>query len=156
MVTPDRLTQLTPRERDCLRLVGQARSSKEIAIELGLSPFTVDEYVRSATTKLGARNRHEAAYRLKAEEAASSAPPKLGDEPPPLAGTPLPPAAMGSAGHEAGSTRRFPFLRQGRRYNDLGWRERLVWIVVGAVAIIVLFSQLANGMQVIESMFRGR
>lgn len=156
MVTPDRLTQLTPRERDCLRLVGQARSSKEIAIELGLSPFTVDEYVRSATTKLGARNRRDAARQVKAGEAVSPPPEKLGDEPPPLAEPAPQPAAMAPAGQEGEPKRRLPFLRQGRRYNDLGWRERLLWIVAGAVAIIVLFSQLANGMQVIESMFRGR
>jgi DNA-binding CsgD family transcriptional regulator len=150
------MTQLTPRERDCLRLVGQARSSKEIAIELGLSPFTVDEYVRSAVAKLGARNRREAARLIKAETDAASSPEKLGDEPACLAEPDLSPAAMEPAGRKGGPKWRLPFLRQGRRYNDLGWRDRLLWIVVGAVAIIVLFSQLANGMQVIESMFRGR
>lgn len=155
MVTSDRLTLLSPRERDCLRLVGQARSSKEIAIELGLSPFTVDEYVRSAVAKLGARNRREAARLIKVDTVTIS-PEKLGDEPPPLAEPPPSPAAMGPAGRERGPMRRLPFLRQGRRYNDLGWRDRLLWIIVGAVAIIFLFSQLANGMQVIESMFRGR
>lgn len=155
MVTSDRLTLLSPRERDCLRLVGQARSSKEIAIELGLSPFTVDEYVRSAVAKLGARNRREAARLIKVSTVATS-PEKLGDEPARLAEPDLSPAAMEPAGRKGGPTWRLPFLRQGRRYNDLGWRDRLLWIVVGAVAIIVLFSQLANGMQVIESMFRGR
>jgi DNA-binding CsgD family transcriptional regulator len=147
---------LSPRERDCLRLVGQARSSKEIAIELGLSPFTVDEYVRSAVTKLGARNRREAARLIEAATPAAPSPEKLGDEPTRLAEPGLSPAAMTPAGREGGPKWRLPFLRQGRRYNDLGWRDRLLWIVVGAVAIIVLFSQLANGMQVIESMFRGR
>lgn len=155
-MTSDRLTLLSPRERDCLRLVGQARSSKEIAIELGLSPFTVDEYVRSAVAKLGARNRREAARLIKAETDAMFSPEKLGDEPARLAEPDPSPAAMEPAGRKGGPTRRLPFLRQGRRYNDLGWRDRLLWIVVGAVAIIFLFSQLANGMQVIESMFRGR
>lgn len=150
------MTQLTPRERDCLRLVGRALSSKEIAIELGLSPFTVDEYVRSAVTKIGARNRREAARLLDLDEGSTSPPEKLGDEPPPLAEPGHPPAAMDLPGEQRSSRWRIPFLRQGRRYNDLGWRERLLWIVAGAVAIIVLFSQLASGMQVLESMFRGR
>lgn len=149
-----RTNPLTPRERDCLRLVGQARSSKEIAIELGLSPFTVDEYVRSAVAKTGARNRREAARLLGEEESLS--PERLGDEPRALVEGASPPAPSSPAGSEGVPGRRIPFLRQGRRYNDLGWRERLFWIVAGALAIVVLFSQLANGMQVIESMFRGQ
>lgn len=156
MMGSDRIAQLTPRERDCLRLVGRALSSKEIAIELGLSPFTVDEYIRSAVAKIGARNRREAARLLDLEERSKSPPEKLGDEPPRLAEPGHPPAAMDPAGEERSPRWRIPFLRQGRRYNDLGWRERLLWIVAGAVAIIVLFSQLASGMQVLESMFRGR
>lgn len=150
------MNQLSPRERDCLRLVGQARSSKEIAIELGLSPFTVDEYIKSAVAKIGAQNRREAARLLAEQSGQPPIPQKSGDEPPALAEVDPSHAAMVPDGSRKTPRWRIPILRQGRRYNELGWRERLFWIFVGALAIIVFFSQLANGMHVIQSMFRGR
>lgn len=153
----DRIAQLSPRERDCLQLVGQGRSSKEIALDLGLSPFTVDEYVKSAVATLGAKNRREAARLLIAETSETpTIPQKLGDEPEPIADSAdSAPPSFPNRG-EALSRFRVPFLRQGRQFNDLSSLQRLVWILVGAVAIIVLFAQLSHGMQVIQSMFKGR
>lgn len=52
----------------CLRLVGQGMTSKEIAIQTGLSPRTVDQYVNRAATSLGASNRREAARKLETLE----------------------------------------------------------------------------------------
>ena len=52
---------LTDRERVCLRLAGQGRTSPEIAAELGLSVGTVRNYLSEAIGKLGAGNRVEAA-----------------------------------------------------------------------------------------------
>lgn len=154
---PERIEQLTPRERDCLRLVGRGRSSKEIALELGLSPFTVDEYVRSAVAKLGVRNRREAARALREEnESPGTLPEKLGDEPEAIADQADFPPTLAPVRSEGEGRWRLPFLRQGRRYNDLSSLQRILWIVVGAVAIIVLFSQLSQGMSVLQSMFRGR
>lgn len=51
---------LTPREVDCLRVVAQGYSNKEIAASLGLSEFTVKGYVQSAISKLSARDRTHA------------------------------------------------------------------------------------------------
>lgn len=51
---------LTRRERDCLAEVARGRSSKQIARQLDLSAYTVDEYVASAMRKLGAASRTEA------------------------------------------------------------------------------------------------
>lgn len=152
---PKRTDQLTRRERDCLGLVGLGRSSKEIALELGISPFTVDEYIRSAIAKLGVQNRREAARAL-AEEGAAATPEKIGDEAEGIAaGDESAPGAASVRGTGA-SPWRLPFLRHGRRYNDLTTRQRLVWIFVGAIAIIVLFAQLSQGMAVLQAMFRGR
>lgn len=152
----DRLEQLTPRERECLRLVSQGRSSKEIAIELDLSPFTVDEYVKSAVGKLGASNRREAARMLAPEESGTPTPPqKLGDEPPDIAPPAAPAPEMHPVRSEDAPRWRFP-LRQGRQFNDLGQFQRLTLILLGAVLIIVLFSQLANGLAVIQAVFKGR
>jgi len=44
---------LTQRERDCLRLVDQHLSSKQIARELGMSKTSVDTYCDRARRKLG-------------------------------------------------------------------------------------------------------
>lgn len=52
---------LTERERVCLRLAGQGRTSPEIARELGLSVGTVRNYLSEAIGKLGAGNRAQAA-----------------------------------------------------------------------------------------------
>lgn len=55
------LQSLTDGQKDCLRLVNEHRTSKEIARILHISPFTVDQRLDAAKAKLGARNRKEAA-----------------------------------------------------------------------------------------------
>ena len=52
---------LTDRERQVLRLAADGRSSIEIADELRLSEGTVRNYLSEAISKVGARNRVEAA-----------------------------------------------------------------------------------------------
>ncbi len=56
-----RVAKLTPGQLDCLRLVDQHLSSKEIAVELGISPHTVDQRVRQALHTLGVSRRAQAA-----------------------------------------------------------------------------------------------
>lgn len=55
------LTRLTPRERQCLALMGKLYSAKEQADLLRLSNRTVEGYISSATRKLGANTSREAA-----------------------------------------------------------------------------------------------
>src|SRR5437763_10237849 len=52
---------LTQRERECLRLVDQHLSSKQIARELGMSKTSVDTYCDRARRKLGVEDRYAAA-----------------------------------------------------------------------------------------------
>jgi len=52
---------LTDRERQVLRLAGEGRSGPDIAATLGLSDGTVRNYLSEAISKLGARNRVDAA-----------------------------------------------------------------------------------------------
>jgi len=52
---------LTERERAVLALAGDGRPSAEVAEELHLAEGTVRNYLSTAMTKLGARNRGEAA-----------------------------------------------------------------------------------------------
>jgi len=44
----DRVAKLSEGQLDCLRLVDQHLSSKEIAVELGISPHTVDQRIRQS------------------------------------------------------------------------------------------------------------
>ncbi|HMJ93089.1 MAG TPA: helix-turn-helix transcriptional regulator [Allosphingosinicella sp.] len=59
---------MTEGQRDCLRMVLQHKSSKEIARDLGISPHTVDQRLKQAMRHLGASSRVEAAKRLAALE----------------------------------------------------------------------------------------
>jgi DNA-binding CsgD family transcriptional regulator len=57
----ERVMRLTEGQLDCLRLVDQHLSSKEIAVELGISPHTVDQRVRQSLAILGVERRAQAA-----------------------------------------------------------------------------------------------
>lgn len=51
-----RRTTLSARERDCVRLVADGCTIKEVARSLSLSPFTVRDYLGNAMKRLDARN----------------------------------------------------------------------------------------------------
>jgi DNA-binding CsgD family transcriptional regulator len=57
----DRVARLSEGQLDCLRLVAQHLSSKEIAVELGISPHTVDQRIRQSLHTLGVSRRTQAA-----------------------------------------------------------------------------------------------
>ena len=56
-----RVARLSQGQLDCLRLVDQHLSSKEIAAELNISPHTVDQRIRQALQILGVPRRAQAA-----------------------------------------------------------------------------------------------
>src|SRR5688572_3041512 len=56
-----RVARLSAGQLDCLRLVDQHLSSKEIAAELKISPHTVDQRIRGALHILGVDRRTQAA-----------------------------------------------------------------------------------------------
>ncbi|MEA3016379.1 MAG: hypothetical protein QOI38_1101 [Sphingomonadales bacterium] len=68
---------LSEGQKACLRLVAKGMSSKEIAKALGLTPQTVDTYVKVSMARIGASNRRDAARMLVAAEASlkSGSPP---------------------------------------------------------------------------------
>jgi DNA-binding CsgD family transcriptional regulator len=78
--TPPSLERLTPRERECLRLVAQHLSSKEIARRLGLSQHTVDGHLHEARRKLGVPTRRDAVRILLESEGGESPPPNWGGQ----------------------------------------------------------------------------
>lgn len=81
------VTQLSDSQKNCLRLVGQGMSSKEIAIRTGLTPQTVDTYLKLAMRYLGAANRRDAARMLVSwEQSQISGSPPQGVAPSPADG----------------------------------------------------------------------
>ena len=69
-----RLSRLTEKQRECLRLVYAHQSSKEIAPRLGVEPGTVDQYVKAAMRTLGVSDRRHAAVMLAEHEAKDGQP----------------------------------------------------------------------------------
>jgi len=56
----ERVARLSQGQLDCLLLVDQHLNSKEIAVELGISPHTVDQRIRHALQILGVERRTQA------------------------------------------------------------------------------------------------
>ncbi|OJF79026.1 helix-turn-helix transcriptional regulator [Nocardia seriolae] len=65
VAAPDDAVTLAPRELDVLAHVALGCKNIEAAQRLSVRPETVKSYLRSAMTKLGAHNRHEAVVRAR-------------------------------------------------------------------------------------------
>lgn len=59
---------LSPRERDVVRLVLSGQSTAEIAAALFVSPFTVQDHLKAVFLKIGVRSRRELVTRLLGEQ----------------------------------------------------------------------------------------
>jgi DNA-binding CsgD family transcriptional regulator len=148
----NRTDALSPRERECLRLVTRNFSSKEIGRELGISNHTVDDHIKHAISVLGVASRFDAA-RLLAD--AEGPPQALGTQPQAVAELVIPGPAISPDRSDAGFFRNLPFLRNGRRTNDLSSTQRLLWIAISAVVFIIAFAQLASGLKALLSVKDG-
>ena len=108
------LALLTEGQRDCLRLVYQHMTSKDIARVLNVSPHTVDMRLRTAMKTLGVASRIEAARLLWVEENGADAPSAgyqtLIYQPPEL--VPEPDQAIVAAPASDGDSETDPSLRQ--------------------------------------------
>jgi DNA-binding CsgD family transcriptional regulator len=62
--------ELSEKQKACLRLVGQGLTSKEIAQQLGISPMTVDTYLKTAMARMGVSTRKQAARAFEASQIA--------------------------------------------------------------------------------------
>jgi DNA-binding CsgD family transcriptional regulator len=138
------VARLSPRQRDCLRLVWERQAtSKEIAVELGISKSTVDGYIREAVEELGARDRRDAAalafatapragsggYSPRVTEPASA-------EPPAVPSTEAMPAPR-------------PWRTRSRPLNTLSFVQTLGWvsiIAIGLLAALALVMAIGNGL----------
>jgi DNA-binding NarL/FixJ family response regulator len=60
MRAPHPPMSLTPRQRQVLSLIAEGKTTREIAHELGLSPYTVKNYMERIYERLGAMDRVQA------------------------------------------------------------------------------------------------
>ena len=58
----------TPREREVTALAAQGRTTKQMAAALGISPFTVQDHLKSVFAKTGAQTRGELVATIYAEQ----------------------------------------------------------------------------------------
>jgi DNA-binding CsgD family transcriptional regulator len=147
-----RVARLTPGQLDCLRLVDQHLSSKEIATELGISPHTVDQRIRQALHILGVERRTQAARIVAQYSGPYERPirPPLPGEPRSLNGHP---EVSGSGQIWHARTAEFfteqrpvsfrpslqpPFATRTNPRNEMNIGQRLFWIV--AISIGAAFS----------------
>lgn len=75
----DRVDRLTGRQKDCLQLVGEGYTSKQIGRMLGISSATVDNHIRATLEVLQVTSRAEAARMLVASQRLTSQPAHLAD-----------------------------------------------------------------------------
>ena len=148
-----RVGRLSVGQLDCLHLVNQHLSSKEIATELAISPHTVDQRIRQALQILGVERRSQAA-RLVAQygdpsqrlihqsphiEAASRA-----GHPDDAVSFQIRHAGRAGGTDEAGflteqrpvtfrSSLQLPFATRSNPRNEMSVGQRLFWIVVIAI-----------------------
>ena len=156
----ERVARLTNGQLDCLRLVDQLLSSKEIATELHISPHTVDQRIRQALQILGVERRAQAARIVASAGAYGESYQRLIHQSPyiePGTNSAHPDAAVGNqirhadrAG-EAGragfkteqrpaswSSLQPPFATRSNPRNEMSVGQRLFWIA--AIAIGAAFS----------------
>jgi DNA-binding CsgD family transcriptional regulator len=134
---------LSDGQKACLRLVAQGMSSKEIAKALGLTPQTVDTYVKTSMARLGVTSRREAARILAASELSR----KLGSPSPGLA-DPGPEPQMAATG----TTGWLSWVRPppvGGGFHDLSWSQKTYQALLVAVisaSIVVALALLIAGL----------
>lgn len=146
------IEQLTPREKECLRLLLTPMRAKEVARVTGLSVNTVNEHLKSARRKLGTSDSWSAAQLLRALEdpTNSSDTNKSGSPPAAVPDQKHPTDTSASEPVVVGSSL-LPFATKGRPWNDLSFGWRLAWpfllfgiIAIGAGAIMAIASELSQ------------
>jgi DNA-binding CsgD family transcriptional regulator len=154
----DSIERLNQGQLDCLLLVDQHLSSKEIAVELGISPHTVDQRIRQALHILGVERRTQAARIVAAQRKPYQ---RLIHQPPHIEGNDGEPQSDGAVGFQirhadragkvgllgfkteqssgkSGPSLPLPFATRSQPRNEMSVGFRLLWIVL--IAIGALFS----------------
>ena len=135
---------LSEGQKNCLRLVARGLSSKEIAKDTGLTPQTVDTYVKAVLARTGAPNRREAARQLVARELSQES----GSPSATIAfsGGPADDSAQTGTGGRWG---RFRLPPVGGGLHDLNWAQKsyqALLVAVAAAAVVVALALAIAGL----------
>jgi DNA-binding CsgD family transcriptional regulator len=171
----DRVARLTPGQLDCLRLVDSHLSSKEIAVELGISPHTVDQRIRLALQTLGVERRSQAA-RLVAQHCGTYQ--RLIHQPPHIESAPDSGESESAVSKQirhadrAGETRtgagsiteqelgsfwsslQLPFATRRHPRNEMSVGLRLLWIVTIAIGVAFSAGMYLAGLESLVRLLR--
>jgi DNA-binding CsgD family transcriptional regulator len=154
----ERVARLSQGQLDCLLLVDQHLNSKEIAVELGISPHTVDQRIRQALQILGVERRTQATrivaryrdpYQRLIHQSPHIEPNARGAEPEAAVSHQIRHADRAGEAGEAGflteqrpasfrSSLQPPFATRSNPRNEMSVGQRLFWIA--AIAIGSAFS----------------
>lgn len=163
------LNKLSRAQLQCLVLVVEGLTSKEIAVALGVSNHTVDERLKRSLKVLGVASRREAG-RIVAASGNWAAyqrlvyqSPDLSDDPWPPLPQPMPSGFHSGVGSEdLNRSEHFwkfivdylPFPTQGRETNQLSYTARIVMIVILAIFIALAFGSLVSAVEAISMLFQ--
>jgi DNA-binding CsgD family transcriptional regulator len=131
------IQRLTRGQIDCLVLVHQHLTSKEIAPILGISPHTVDQRIRASLRTLGCDSRAKAAQMVSSQAPSApafkwhSADADLGD-------TMMRPLGQSATPVHSKRPIRLPIATKSYPVNDMSVPVRLLWIVL--IASVAAFS----------------
>ena len=146
-----RVAKLSEGQLDCLRLVAQHLSSKEIAVELGISPHTVDQRVRQALI-------HQPPY---IETAAAAADPG-GAVSNQIRHADRAGEAWGSTGLNteqkhglAWSSLQLPFATRSHPRNEMSVGLRLLWILMIAAGAAFSAGMYLAGLESLSRLLQG-
>jgi DNA-binding CsgD family transcriptional regulator len=138
----ERQERLTERQKDCLSLVAQGYTSKEIGRLLGLSPSTIDNHILAAMQLLDAPSRGAAARKFSSAEVRQ----KIPSQSPSLAiPNETPRTTVSNSIVKSGSFAKFSFALPplGGRPNDLDWADKTLRIFQVAVVGLGGFLSMA-------------
>lgn len=131
------LFALTPMERRCFELRAQHLSAKEIARELDLSVYTVQDHLKRATAKVGGGGSVIAAQKFMRSETEFVVPPKVGDTPPHSPGM-AENAEITASDNGPLESSHGDRSSAGRVLASLEIRHRVAWIVSGLLVIMAI------------------
>lgn len=172
-----RVARLSEGQRQCLLLVDQHLSSKEIAVRLHISPHTVDQRVRQALHILGVERRGVAARMVAAAMQSSEDPAyqRLIHQPPYIDAAPGDGHQQGAVGHQIRQTDRagefgatatdtepgaasrwaslpLPISTRSQPSNELSVGVRLLWIVLIALGAAFSAGMYLAGLESLSRM----
>ena len=175
--TQVRVARLSDGQRQCLALVNEHLSSKEIAQRLGISPHTVDQRIRLSLQILGVEKRGEAARMVAAALRSTDDPAyqRLIHQPPYIDLSPAPGHPEEAVGHQIRQAGRagesslagieteqrpadrwaslsLPMSTRSQPSNEMSVGVRLLWIVLIAVGAAFSAGMYLAGLESLSRM----